>query len=203
MKSYCSRIRLDGSAHVRNMCASFDFLCVFRFQANQAHGSRPVPVVSSGRTRLLRAKRPAPRHQSPRGRDFHACPALHPRGRPSGLCGRVLPAARPPGLPVLRPGGLGRIAGPLSSYRLVPQEYLICPILPPVHCILSGRLRSLCSLRRKPSTASAPPAPAPLRSASTFGADTPPKSVPANHNALPLPTAVNRPRKEAEQVYPA
>ena len=40
---------------------------------------------------------------------------------PSGLYGWRLPATRPSGLPVLRPSGLGRIAGPLPGYGPVPQ----------------------------------------------------------------------------------
>ena len=54
-------------------------------------------------------------------------PALHPHETPSGLCGRMLPAARAPGLPVLRPSGLGGIAGPLPGYGLIPQRGSACP----------------------------------------------------------------------------
>ena len=75
-----------------------------------------------------------------------------PHERSSGLCGRVLPAARPPGLPVLRPGGLGRIAGPLPGYGPVPQRGSAC----------HGRAAKLSAVpwrvsRRHPGNGSPPP----------------------------------------------
>ena len=38
----------------------------------------------------------------------------------------MLPAPRPSGLPILWPGGLGRITGPLPCYGLVPQGGSAC-----------------------------------------------------------------------------